>query len=121
MKTKRLNTGDAAIGRSPDILYTSGIGSCVVICLWDEVALIGGMAHMPLPESKDSATRDWFSFGVSPEIAFPYLLGKMKALGSLHENLTLRLVGGGNMFANINAYCDVGQLILEKTMEINLG
>lgn len=115
MKIKRLNTGDVAIGTDGDILYTGGIGSCVVICLWDSNLRIGGMAHMPLPSSKDSVTREWFSIGIAPDIALPYLVDKLKQRGSRHEELTLRLVGGGNMFSDISNFNDVGGSILKAT------
>ncbi len=115
MKIKRLNTGDAAVGDSDIILYTGGIGSCVVICLWDPYLKIGGMAHMPLSHSTQSVSRESFSFGIAPDVAFPYLLQKMKTIGSQHEHLTLRLVGGGNMFSEIKSFTDIGKEILATT------
>jgi len=120
MKLKRLNTGEAAVGNFEEILFTGGIGSCVVICLWDPITLIGGMAHMPLPDSKDSFSRDWFSFGIAPDVAFPYLLEKMYARGAKSGQISLRMVGGGNMFSNIPHFQDVGQTILASTSRLAL-
>lgn len=119
MKIKRLNTGDVAIGGEEDILYTGGIGSCVVICLWDSCLRIGGMAHMPLPNSKDSLSREWFSIGIAPDLALPYLVEKLKQKGSVEDQLTLRLVGGGNMFSEITNFNDVGGSILKATNELS--
>jgi len=35
MTTITINAGELHIGESPDILETHGVGSCVVVCLYD--------------------------------------------------------------------------------------
>jgi len=122
MKTKWLKTGDADVGEHFDVLFTGGIGSCVVICLWDRITKIGGMAHMPLAHSNDSISESFRSLGMSPDIAVPYLLDKMISMGATHKNIVVKIAGGGNMFASIstdnNFMNDVGGNIVRKTVEV---
>ena len=49
--SKMINVGisDLNIAKVPDILVTYALGSCVGICLHDQVNGIGGMAHIMLP------------------------------------------------------------------------
>ena len=120
MKIKRLNTGDAAIGEEEHILFTGGIGSCVVICLWDQEMMIGGMAHMPHAKSEDSYWSKT-AFGIAPDVAIPYLIEKMVNKGARLERMCIRLIGGGNMFPDINSSFmqDVGQNIIIATLKIS--
>jgi chemotaxis protein CheD len=121
MRSKHLNTGDACIGSDADVLTTGGVGSCVVLCLWDEKMRIGGMAHMLLGSSKDLCTRDGLpTLGCAPDIALHFLLRSLLAKGTRKENLIIRLVGGGNMFGGLQMgpHGDIGFNIVQKTTEV---
>jgi chemotaxis protein CheD len=118
--SKRLNTGDARIGLRDDILITDGIGSCVVICLWDEKTKTGGMAHMPMASSRDRfPSKGYPPLGIAPDIALPFLLSMMEARGSFKRNITVRLVGGGNMFSGygVGPMSTIGENITNQTLE----
>ncbi|MBF0208762.1 MAG: chemotaxis protein CheD [Oligoflexia bacterium] len=115
---KHLNTGDSCIGFEHDILITGGIGSCVVVCLWDSIKKIGAMAHMfQVCEELIDSTKVK-TYGSSPDTAIPYLLKRMLFLGSKIEDIQVRLVGGGNMFSNVEkgTVMDIGTQILASTM-----
>ena len=69
------------------------LGSCVAVCLWDQVARRGGMNHMMLPL--------WNGEGLATpkygNIAMEKLLGKVLSIGCRHEHLVAKVFGGANV------------------------
>lgn len=66
------------------------LGSCVAVCLWDPVLMIGGMNHYLLPYAsgnESSSTR----FG---NVAIQSLIGQLLGLGSAKGSLQAKLFGG---------------------------
>ena len=51
---KVINVGLAEVktAKKPHVLATPSVGSCVVVILYDELAGIGSMAHIMLPDIK---------------------------------------------------------------------
>jgi len=49
VRTRVVGAGGQVVGQSPDVLRAQGVGSCVVVSLWDRQRRIGGLAHVPLP------------------------------------------------------------------------
>ncbi|MES2525589.1 MAG: hypothetical protein V4598_00825 [Bdellovibrionota bacterium] len=94
---KNVITGEAVVASGAETLYTKGIESCVVICVWDHEAKVGGMAHVALPSYPGLGARSLFSSGVSPEVAFPFLISTMKRKGASVKNMTVRLVCTGDV------------------------
>lgn len=89
-----------AAGAAPEVLAAVGVGSCVVIALYDAAARVGGLAHVMLPAP--SLGRGEAQTGRYPQTAIPLLLERMAALGAQPGRLTARLVGGASMFAALN-------------------
>lgn len=112
MKTKQLNTGEIDVGRHTDVLLTGGVGSCVVLCLWDTRAKVGGMAHVPMPSSDASlgSPLQFNAIGKAPDTAIPHLLRLMETLGARREDIIVKMIGGGNMFPLfvVNSADDIG-------------
>ncbi len=54
LKTKiTVDVSDAKVSSNPmDILATYSLGSCVAVCLYDPVVIVGGMLHYQLPSSE---------------------------------------------------------------------
>ncbi len=69
------------------------LGSCVAVCLWDQVAHRGGMNHMMLPL--------WNGEGLATpkygNIAMEKLLAKVLAMGCHREHLVAKVFGGANV------------------------
>jgi len=97
MSTLRLNTGDLRVASSGDILVTGGVGSCVVICIWDPTAQLGGMAHV----CNASSDGNILFPGRSAETAVPTLINLLIKQGASPLALEVKLAGGGNMFSGI--------------------
>ena len=43
-----ITQGERAVGKNPDDVISTILGSCVSCCLWDPTAGVGGMNHMLL-------------------------------------------------------------------------
>jgi chemotaxis protein CheD len=95
-----LNVGmsELKVVRAPGKLAAHGIGSCVVLALWDERSGLGGMAHSMLPRA--SAQRDPDDPPAKYcDSAVGALLAAMVEQGVRPESCRAWLVGGANMFA----------------------
>ena len=49
-KVIKVGMADLNVCKSPDIITTIGLGSCIGLTFYDPVAKIGGMVHYMLPE-----------------------------------------------------------------------
>ena len=47
----KVGMADLNICKSPDVITTLGLGSCIGLTLYDPVTKIGGMVHYMLPDS----------------------------------------------------------------------
>lgn len=78
---------------SPACLISTVLGSCVAVCLWDKIALRGGMNHIMLPL--------WNGEGLATpkygNIAMDKLLSKVMAMGCHREHLVAKVFGGANL------------------------
>jgi hypothetical protein len=89
--------GLAAIGVSSDAecqLVAHGVGSCVIVCAWDPVSRIAGMAHVVQPQSPAAAPADTARYA---DRAVPALLARMRAAGADPTHLLVKLVGGASV------------------------
>jgi len=103
-----INMGEMAVGRNGIHIKTGGIGSCIVVVLYDNVAKVGGMAHAMLPKRKkkpaNAAVNGW-NLVNTDETAAKYadesvdvLIREIGKIGGRKERLKAKLVGGAKMF-----------------------
>jgi len=87
------------VTKSPNRLVTFGIGSCVVITLYDPVRKTGALAHTMLPHIEDGKpSNNPFKF---TDYAVEEMIRKMRTSGSRIGNLEAKIVGGADMFPDI--------------------
>lgn len=94
-----VDMGKVAIAKhkEADNLTSTGIGSCLVITLYDPRLKLGSMAHTMLsPESRHS--------NIEPDamyidIAIEQMVKKMLLHGSVREHMEAKIVGAANMFS----------------------
>lgn len=53
MKVIKVGMADLKTAKTPNILTTLGLGSCVGITLFDKYIKVAGLAHIMLPSSKE--------------------------------------------------------------------
>ncbi|MEG1971621.1 MAG: chemotaxis protein CheD [Oscillospiraceae bacterium] len=92
-----IGIGELDAARSPDVLVTYALGSCVGICLLDPITKIAGLAHIMLPSSQElSSSKPSFKFA---DIAIPALITKMESMGANRMRIKAKIAGGAKMFA----------------------
>ena len=95
-----INVGiaDLNIARSPDVLATYALGSCVGICLYDERMKLAGLAHIMLPDSKAmrAASTNKAKFA---DTGIEELVRQMEAKGARKSRMVAKIAGGATMFA----------------------
>ena len=103
--------GQLVVSTSPT-LYTTILGSCVAVCLWDNKLKFGGINHFMLPL--------WNGEGLaSPRygnIAIDKLVSKMIENGSLIENIQAKIFGGGNIIESASGLYNIGERNIEMAI-----
>jgi len=91
----RVRMAEYAVGKSPDVLITIGLGSCIGIALYDSINNIGGLVHIMLPENKKGLKPAKYA-----DTGIPFLIEKMIEIGARRSNLKAKIVGGAHMFSS---------------------
>jgi chemotaxis protein CheD len=93
---REVHMGEGIILQSPDIILSQGLGSCVVVTIYDNRYRIGGLAHIMLPDStKHPPGRVPCQFA---DTAISSLLEGLEEGPSEKPHLIAKLVGGAQMF-----------------------
>lgn len=103
MKTKLIKTGQIETGTNDDVLESLGVGSCVVLCLYDRKNKVGGLAHIMLPAKNPKFTEE-NSKSVPAEyaeIGVKNLISEINKLGGDVTSLEAKIFGGAEMFKYI--------------------
>ncbi|GAB6189430.1 chemoreceptor glutamine deamidase CheD [Marinitoga arctica] len=99
---KIIGIGEYFASKSPDILVTLGLGSCVGVCLWDKNKKIGGLIHVMLPKApSEEVTKP----GKYADLGISILLKELNNLGG--SNFIAKIFGGAAMFKGSSM--DVGK------------
>ena len=97
MDAIKVGMADLAVCRTPQKLVTTGLGSCVGICMVDPVTKVGGLAHIMLPDSaqgKSIQNRAKYA-----DTGIMMLIEKMQELGALKSRFQAKIAGGAQMFS----------------------
>ncbi|MGB2762501.1 MAG: chemotaxis protein CheD [Minisyncoccales bacterium] len=87
--------GDMKAASNDRILRSNGIGSCVVITLYDSSKKVGAMAHSVLAESINKNTDNPLRF---VDGAIDAMISALEKLGARKSRLEAKIVGGASMF-----------------------
>lgn len=112
-----IGISDLNVSRSPGVLATYALGSCVGICLLDKTHNIGGLAHIMLPNSKEAANsagnpRRYADTGISE------LINLMTKQGANISCLTAKIAGGAQMFQTQLQTFNIGERNVEAVKKI---
>jgi chemotaxis protein CheD len=81
------------------VLVAYGVGSCVVVCMYDPVARVGGMLHALLPAAANG-NEGTGSLARFVDRGTPLLIETLLDRGAAHGRLFAYLCGGARMFAD---------------------
>jgi len=94
----QVSMGEGAVARAPQVVSSTGLGSCVAVALYDPQRRIGGLAHIMLPDSVSLNGHHGPYRCVNTAIAT--LLKKLRARGVTNRDIVAKIVGGARMFAS---------------------
>ena len=95
-KIIKVGMADLRVAKAPDILTTLGLGSCVGIALYDNVAKIGGLAHIMLPDSTQIKNNS--NVAKFADTAIEQLIEELVSQGARNTRLVAKIAGGAHMF-----------------------
>lgn len=97
----KVGMADLKATKSPNLLITYGLGSCIGIALYDPISKVGGLAHIMLPDSTQARLSD--NAAKFADTAIPLLIDHMVKLGSIKSRIVSKIAGGAQMFSFANA------------------
>ncbi len=103
---RTVGIGQLAICHSPEQLICLGLGSCVAVILYDPGYKTGGIVHVLLPKAPTpcDAAEKYADTGTAK------LIHEILLNGANKERLVAKLVGGAQMFKNLNiSLADIGR------------
>lgn len=105
--TVKVGMADLNLCKSPDMITTIGLGSCIGIALYDPVKKIGGLAHIMLPDSTQMKhNRNIAKFA---DTGIEELVRKMILAGASKQRLVAKIAGGAKMF-EVNVGSNIGNI-----------
>lgn len=93
----KVGIADLKIVTAPDIIRTTGLGSCVGVVIYDLQKKVGGLAHVMLPNSA-LAKRDNMNVYKYADTAVDSLVKQLYTSGVRKNALQAKLAGGAQMF-----------------------
>lgn len=93
----KVGIADMNIVTSPQIIRTSGLGSCVGVVIYDASKAIAGMAHVMLPDSS-LARNGRLSIAKYADTAIEKLVADLIMHGARSSLLKAKIAGGAQMF-----------------------
>ena len=107
---------DQKLCKSPDVLVTYALGSCVGICMIDKALGIAGLAHIMLPDSS-AIPNDHNKFKFA-DTGIKLLYDSMIKNGAAASRITAKIAGGANMFATTSPAMSIGDRNVEATKKM---
>ncbi|MCD5322707.1 MULTISPECIES: chemotaxis protein CheD [Pontibacillus] len=91
----KVGIADFNVVREPNVIRTSGLGSCIGVVIYDLRAKLAGMAHIMLPDST-MAKGERMKEAKYADTAIPLLMELLKEEGG--RSFKAKLAGGAQMF-----------------------
>ena len=104
-KVVQINIGDCQASSHP-VIFSTLLGSCVSVCLYDPITHVGGMNHILHPGLSRVANPDRAS-QQGPD-AMARLIEIMIANGGRRERLVAKVFGGGSCVETFDDHFDIG-------------
>ncbi|KIY21517.1 MULTISPECIES: chemotaxis protein CheD [Mesobacillus] len=93
----KVGIADMNIAKVPDLIRTTGLGSCVGVVLFDQRAELAGLAHVMLPDSSFSRAEP-LNKAKFADTAIKELLEVMIQSGAKQVSIKAKIAGGAQMF-----------------------
>ncbi|MEQ2526507.1 chemotaxis protein CheD [Robertmurraya yapensis] len=93
----KVGIADMNIVTTPNLIRTSGLGSCVGVVVYDQAKELAGLAHVMLPDSS-LAKSGIMNIAKYADTAVKELVSRMIELGARSYSLKAKIAGGAQMF-----------------------
>jgi len=122
MDVIKVGMADLAVCKAPQKLITTGLGSCVGVCLYDPGSKVGGLAHIMLPDSTQARSNQ--NAAKYADTGITETLKRMMAIGADKKKILAKIAGGAQMFnfAGTSSIMRIGERNVEavkKQLELN--
>lgn len=115
-QTISVGIADFAVAQGEYVLESQGIGSCVVVCLYDSGQKMGALCHIMLPARPDGSDLNPLRFA---DTAIPIVLDKIVSIGGNRQNLVAHLIGGASMFQSLGNFVNkIGSQNVEAVQQV---
>ncbi|NNU16310.1 chemotaxis protein CheD [Parvularcula sp. ZS-1/3] len=92
-----IGIGGIAWSGDPSVCYSTLLGSCIAVCLWDPMACKGGITHFLLAEAPSDKADDT-RYGT---VALPLLAMNLAAVGCDRQRFRAIVAGGSDLLSNM--------------------
>ena len=92
----RVGMADLNICKTPNVITTLGLGSCIGLTFYDPVRKMGGMVHYMLPDS--TLIRNNTNIAKFADTGIQELLKRVLEAGASRTRLVAKIAGGAKMF-----------------------
>lgn len=99
--------------KSPDVAFSTTLGSCLSVCACDLHTGIGGMNHFLLPEAPDYEDQKFSNSFRYGSAAIETLLNALYSKGAAKNGMTVKIFGGGKVLNGVTR--DIGQKNIDFT------
>ncbi|MEH7234749.1 chemotaxis protein CheD [Bacillus sp. JJ1562] len=93
----KVGIADMNVVVAPDIIRTSGLGSCVGVIIYDPAKKVAGLAHIMLPSSASTKAGN-MNIAKYADTAIEELIQKIIGIGGRAKSLKAKIAGGAQMF-----------------------
>ena len=93
----KVGISDMNVVKSPDLIRTAGLGSCVGVVIYDQTKEIAGLAHIMLPDSILAKTGA-INVAKYADTAIEELINRIVNMGGRKPMLKVKIAGGAQMF-----------------------
>ncbi len=91
---KLITQGEHAVSDDKELVISTLLGSCVSVCLWDDLAGVGGMNHLLLAGKR---LGNGAGYDVSGVADMEVLINEIGRLGGMRHRLKAKVFGGSKM------------------------
>ncbi len=98
MKQITVGMADMKIGTGDIEFVTYALGSCIGVCMYDEVTEVGGMLHAMLSDRTDTDDIEKYNPLRYIKSGIPVLYNRLCGMGADRRRLKAKIIGGARMF-----------------------
>jgi chemotaxis protein CheD len=80
------------------VLVTLGLGSCVVIAIFEAERRMGSLTHIMLPRRSSGRRREGENMNKYADVAIPAAIEALVEMGGKRSSMTAKIAGGSCMF-----------------------